>query len=123
MRNHYKTIALFLGLSMVAVSCQKEDVFETSSDVESTEVYISVTYFVDDIAMHATFNDESSWQEFLHQMFAMAEEMETNTIGTTTQNIMLMKIVPMGSSAVAPGHTAPTTQPATMPMIMKIRKP
>lgn len=74
MRNHYKTIALFLGLSLVAVSCQKENVVETSSDVESTEAYISVTYFVDDIAMHATFNDESSWQEFLHQMLALAEE-------------------------------------------------
>ena len=56
-------------------------------------------------------------------MFAMAEEMETNTIGTTTQNIMLMKIVPMGSSAVAPGQTAPTMQPETMPMIMQIKKP
>ena len=56
-------------------------------------------------------------------MFAIAEEMETNTIGTTTQNIMLMKIVPMGSSAVAPGQTAPTTHPATMPMIMQIKKP
>ena len=56
-------------------------------------------------------------------MFAMAEEMETNTIGTTTQNIMLMKMVPMGSSAVAPGQTAPTMQPATMPMIMQIKKP
>ncbi len=74
MRNHYKTIALFLGLSMVAASCQKENVVETASNVESTEAYISVTYFVDDIAMHATFNDESSWQEFLHQMFALAEE-------------------------------------------------
>lgn len=74
MKYSYKTIALFLGLGLVAASCQKEDVFETSSDVESTEEYISVTYFVDDIAMHATFNDESSWQEFLHQMFALAEE-------------------------------------------------
>ncbi len=74
MKKTVKTVALFLGMSLVAASCQKEDVFETSSDVESTEVYISVTYFVDDIAMHATFNDESSWQEFLHQMFALAEE-------------------------------------------------
>lgn len=74
MKKTVKTVALFLGMSLVAVSCQKEDVFETSSDVESTEAYISVTYFVDDIAMHATFNDESSWQEFLHQMLALAEE-------------------------------------------------
>ena len=56
-------------------------------------------------------------------MFAIAEEMETNTIGTTTQNIMLMKIVPMGSSAVAPGQTAPTTHPETIPMIIQIKNP
>lgn len=74
MKKTIKTVALFLGMSLVAASCQKENVVEIASDVESTEAYISVTYFVDGIAMHATFNDESSWQEFLHQMFALAEE-------------------------------------------------
>ena len=45
-------------------------------------------------------------------MFAIAEEIEQNTIGTTTQNIMLINSVPSGSRLFAPGHTAPTTQPA-----------
>ena len=35
-------------------------------------------------------------------MLAMAEEMEKKTIGTTTQNIMLMNSVPSGSSTAAP---------------------
>ena len=48
-------------------------------------------------------------------MLATALEIEKNTIGTTTQNIMLMKMVPSGSRQVAPGHTAPTIAPATMP--------
>jgi hypothetical protein len=48
-------------------------------------------------------------------MLAMAEAMEQNTSGTTTQNMRLMNTVPMGSRAVAPGQTAPTTQPAAMP--------
>lgn len=74
MKKTIKTVALFLGMSLVVASCQKENVVEIVSNVESTEAYISVTYFVDDIAMHATFNDESSWQEFLHQMFALAEK-------------------------------------------------
>ena len=74
MKKTIKTVALFLGMSLAAASCQKENVVEIASNVESTEAYISVTYFVDGIAMHATFNDESSWQEFLHQMFALAEE-------------------------------------------------
>ena len=49
-------------------------------------------------------------------MFAMAEAMEQNTIGTTTQNIMFMNTVPSGSRQVAPGQTAPTMQPAIMPV-------
>ena len=56
-------------------------------------------------------------------MLAMAEEMEQNTIGTTTQNIRFTKTVPSGSRQVAPGHTAPTIQPATMAASMQIRNP
>ena len=41
--------------------------------------------------------------------------MEKKTSGTTTQNIMLMKMVPSGSSAVAPGQSQPVMAPATMP--------
>ena len=37
-------------------------------------------------------------------MLAMAEEMEKKTIGTTTQNIMLMNSVPSGSSTEAPSQ-------------------
>ena len=51
-------------------------------------------------------------------MLAMEEEMEKNTIGTTTQNIMLINSVPSGSSAPAPGQAKPTTMPSTMPRIM-----
>ena len=58
---------------------------------------------------------------FTLPILAMAEEMEQNTIGTTTQNIRFMKTVPSGSSAVAPGQTAPVTQPATMPISMVMR--
>ena len=51
-------------------------------------------------------------------MLATALEMEKNTIGTTTQNIMLMNTVPRGSRAVAPGHSQPVMAPATMPRTM-----
>ncbi len=60
-------------------------------------------------------------------MLATALEMEANTIGTTTQNIMLMNTVPMGLRTVAPvpemtlplmstlaGHSQPTRHPSTM---------
>ncbi len=51
-------------------------------------------------------------------MLAMEEEMEKKTIGTTTQNIILINRVPSGSSAPAPGQAKPTTMPRTMPRIM-----
>ena len=57
-------------------------------------------------------------------MLAMAEAMEQNTMGTATQNIILMNSVPR--NLILPpkvGANAPTRQPATMPEIMKIRNP
>ena len=50
-------------------------------------------------------------------MLAMAEEMEQNTIGTTTQNIMLMNSVPKNSILLPnDGASAPTRQPPTIPV-------
>ena len=52
-------------------------------------------------------------------MLAMAEAMEQNTIGTTTQNIRLMNSVPRNSIfPPKPGASQPTRQPATMPPSM-----
>ena len=50
-------------------------------------------------------------------MLAMAEAMEQNTMGTTTQNIMLMNSVPR-NSILPPnsGANAPTRQPPTIPV-------
>ena len=57
-------------------------------------------------------------------ILAMADAMEQNTIGTTTQNIMLMNSVPRNSIFLPKsGANAPTRQPATMPVSMKIRNP
>jgi hypothetical protein len=56
-------------------------------------------------------------------MFAMADEIEQNTIGTTIQNIKFVKIVPSGSKTVAPGHTRPTIQPAIIPTNIQIINP
>ena len=56
-------------------------------------------------------------------ILAMAEAMKQNTIGTTTQNIMLMNTVPSGSRQTAPGQAAPTAQPSTMQASIAARKP
>ena len=71
-------------------------------------------------------------------MFAIDDEIEQNTMGTAMQNIRFRNTVPSGSSTVAPlstiivspsttsmtaGQIAPTTQPATMPVSIRIRNP
>ena len=53
---------------------------------------------------------------FTFFMLAMADEMEKNTMGTTTQNIMFTNNVPRNARLPAKsGRSAPTIQPRTMP--------
>ena len=57
-------------------------------------------------------------------ILAMAEAIEQNTMGTTAQNMRLVKMVPSGSSAGAAwGNTRPVMQPATMPTSIQMRNP
>ena len=61
---------------------------------------------------------------FAPGMLAIAEAMEQNTMGTTAQNMRLVKIVPKGSSAgAACGNSKPVMQPPTMPISIHTRKP
>ena len=56
-------------------------------------------------------------------MLATDPAMEANTSGTTTQNIMLMKILPRNAMLPAKaGATKPTTQPRIMAHSMMARK-
>jgi hypothetical protein len=56
-------------------------------------------------------------------MLATAPEMDENTMGTTIQNIRLMKMVPRGLNIVAPGHTAPTIHPKMIAHTIAMRRP
>ncbi len=56
-------------------------------------------------------------------MLAIADEIEQNTIGTTTQNIMLMKRSPSGDKTVAPGQTSPVIVPSAIAIIIETTKP
>lgn len=74
MNLNYKSVALFLDLSLVVASCQKENVVEQSVSAEDQQSFISVVYTVDDVTRHATFTDEESWRAFIHWMVALSEE-------------------------------------------------
>ena len=61
---------------------------------------------------------------FAPAAFAIAEDIEKNTSGTTMQNMRLMNTVPSGSSLVpSSGANAPIRHPQTMPSSIKIIKP
>ena len=61
---------------------------------------------------------------FAFCIFAMAEEMEQNTIGTTTQNIRLVKMVPRGFNFwEKSGAKKPARHPAMIPSNIQRRKP
>ena len=61
---------------------------------------------------------------FAPDAFAIAEDIEKNTSGTTMQNIRLINTVPSGSSFVPiSGANTPMRQPQTMPSSMKIINP
>lgn len=81
MKKTIRTVALFAGLSLVAVGCQKEDINKQSFPAGNQQAYINASYTIDDVAMHATFSDEKSWQEFLHWMVGLAEEGHRVSLG------------------------------------------
>ena len=61
---------------------------------------------------------------FALDILEIAEAMEQNTIGTTTQNMRFINTVPRGASfEPSEGFKAPTRQPATMPVSMNNIKP
>lgn len=66
------TVALFLVLSMAAVSCQKESASE-SVTTETTVMY-GVCYSVDGTTHNTTVYSEKSWLELIDSLFALAEE-------------------------------------------------
>lgn len=74
MNRNMKTVALFLGLSLVAMSCQKENIVEQIIPAEEQQAYIGVIYTIDGVTMHAKFSNEESWLAFVHWMVVLAEE-------------------------------------------------
>ena len=56
-------------------------------------------------------------------ILAIAEAMDTKTIGTTMQNIILMNRSPSGLRPLASGQQSPTAVPDTMPISMKMTNP
>ena len=74
MKTSFKSVALFMVLSLVAVSCQKEDVSNAPVVAGQEETAINVVYSIDGTIYHTVLNGEEAWFDFINQMLALARE-------------------------------------------------
>ena len=72
MKKTFKNVALLTALSLVAVSCQKEDVLPIIG-TEQTADSIYVVYSINGEVYHATLG-ESEWDAFMERMLALARD-------------------------------------------------
>lgn len=81
MKNQFRTLAIFIALSMVAASCQKEETLSPIPVEQKAAVNI-VSYMVDGQSYQVVINSEQDWSDFLYRMLALAEEGHTVTISS-----------------------------------------
>ena len=65
-------MALFIVLSVAAISCQKEtfnDVIDNQTEVTMSR---SVSYMVDGTLYHATLHSDAEWDALMHRLLALA---------------------------------------------------
>lgn len=75
MKKKTKTMALFLVLSMMALSCQKESIEPIASTNVGSEMntLYRVCYAIDGVTHQITLNSEEAYSDFIYQMLALAE--------------------------------------------------
>lgn len=85
----FKKVALFLVLSLAAVSCEKETFRDSTVFMEETVASRTVVYSIDGVTRQMTVLGESSWNSFLDWMFALAEEghVVSFRLGDSSQNV------------------------------------
>lgn len=69
-----RTVALFVVLSMAAVSCQKENYFDVEGKQAEVTVSRTVSYMVDGTLYHATLHSDAEWDILIHRLLGLARE-------------------------------------------------
>ncbi len=82
MKKHFVT--LFALLSMMAVSCQKENTTEMEPTTIGESVVYTLSYTIDGASRHITFHSKAERLAFIRQLMAFTREGHTVSIGTTT---------------------------------------
>jgi len=74
MKKVFKTVALCAVLGTMAVGCQKENIIEDANVVAQIGTVRKMQYTIDGVEHHITLVGDNAWNEFLHQMAALAKE-------------------------------------------------
>ena len=75
MKVHFKYATLFTVLSLLAVSCQKEEIVEPmNAQIQQSVTVRNITYTIDGVTMYTTICGEQNWRSFVEWLFTLAEE-------------------------------------------------
>lgn len=86
MNKTIRTAAVFAVLSMMAVSCQKEQVIDPQINVTEANAMYTIHYTIDGVSYTEIINGEASWHQFLLKMFALAREGHRVTFRDSSQS-------------------------------------
>lgn len=78
-----KLITIFALLSMIAVSCQKENFTDVEPATAGETAAYSLCYKVDGIIYHATFQTKAERLAFIRQLVALTREGHNVVIGSS----------------------------------------
>lgn len=74
MKKTIKTVALMMVLGTLAVGCQKEQLSITPNIVAEDAAVYTLNYYVDGVLYTVTLQGEQALDEFLRNLFALANE-------------------------------------------------
>jgi hypothetical protein len=83
MKRNIKTVALFLGIGTLVVSCEKTIPDEHQTIANEELSYRMVNYSIDGVTTQMVISDDESWHSFLNWMFTLAEEGRQVTFSRT----------------------------------------
>ena len=91
MKKTFRTVALMMVLSTLAVSCQKENIVEPNATEAQACTVRAVSYTIDGVEHLAVLHSDEEWDAFLSWMLALSKEgrqvyfRNLNATGTTAQ--------------------------------------
>lgn len=69
-----KFVTMALLLSLMAVGCQKETMYNESNAPEQISSIRKIIYFIDGVEYRTTLRGNFEWQQFVAQMLSLARE-------------------------------------------------